>query len=454
MSPNNFPQRTPLSQWSAAQRKGIIMPIVIASVLILVLVLANMSYLFGETFEQAKRTHALRILAVDMDGGAIGAAIEGAAKSFQAENFPTIEFASPSKYSTPEAVRNAVCKGGYWGAMYINPGVSAKLASAVSGASTAAYNPAGSVTYTYNQARYPALADSLVGSNIQKVVSASRSFYYQSANGTAALRSLNATNHAATAAYLNPISSTPDLIGEQVQASRVFFNTVNIVIPTLAQFFYIMAQNGIGMSSGLLAKARRRDVWLVRFTVGKIHGLLTAITVTGYIWAYKETSPVGGAVFGKIFLIFWFFMDVQWQILESLVGSFLPMQFFPFFFLTWILTNVASSAFPFEIAPGFYRVGYALPAREVYSLYVQVWSGCADLTHIALPVLFSWWLVGHIGSVFSIRKRCADAAAIVAASATAAEKAPAGQDDTVSIPPRSASTEATLQSEEQVNNEK
>ncbi|KAL0778220.1 hypothetical protein CaCOL14_005873 [Colletotrichum acutatum] len=457
MSPNNVPQRTPLSQWSAAQRKGIIIPMVMSSILILVLVLANMSYLFGATFEQGKRTHALKILAVDLDGGAIGSAIVGASKSFQAANFPTIEFGSASKYSTPAAVKNAVCKGDYWGAIYINVGASAKLASAINGTSTAAYNAADSVTYTYNQARYPAIADSTINSNIQKVVGASRAFYYQSPNGTAALRSLNTTNLAAIAAYLNPISSTPDLIGAQTQASRVFFNTVNIIVPTLAQFFFILALNGIGMSSGLLAKMRVRDVWLIRFTIGKIYGFLTAVTVTGYLWAFRENWAVGGPEFGKTLLVFWLYMDVQWQVLESLIGSFVPMQLIPFFFLTWMLTNVASSVFPFEIMAGFYRIGYAFPAHEIYSLLVQAWTGCADQTRVALPVLFSWWLVGHVGSVFSIRKRCADAAAIVAAgaAAAAAAKAPAQQDDTVSIPPRSASTEVTLQSdEEQVRNEK
>ncbi|KZL74731.1 nitrosoguanidine resistance protein [Colletotrichum tofieldiae] len=450
MSTSGFRTRTPLSQWGGGQRKALFIPIVVSSIMILLLVLSNMSYLFGATFEQGKRTHALKILAVDLDGGAIGSAIAGASQSFQAANFPTIEFGSASRYSTPAAVKNAVCKGDYWGAIYIHKGASEKLASAISGNSNAAYNAADSVTYTYNQARYPAIGDSVLASNMQKVVAASRGFYYQSPNGTAALQSLNTTNPAAVAAYLNPISSTPDLIGAQTQASRVFFNTVNIIVPTLAQFFYILALNGIGMSSGLLAKARVRDVWLLRFGIGKLYGFLTALTVTGYLWAFRESWSVGGSEFGKTLLVFWLYMDVQWQVLEALIGSFLPMQFVPFFFLTWMLTNVASSVFPFEIMAGFYRIGYALPAHEVYSLLVQAWTGCADQTRIALPVLFSWWLVGHVGSVFSIRKRCADAEKIVAVAA----KAPA-QDDTFSIPPGSASTEMTLQSdEEQVRNEK
>ncbi|KAK2015232.1 hypothetical protein LZ32DRAFT_516965, partial [Colletotrichum eremochloae] len=388
------------------QRKSFLIPILAASIMILLLVLANMSYLFGATFEQGKRTHALKILAVDLDGGVIGSAIAGASNSLQAANFPTIEFGSASEYSTPAAVKNAVCKGDYWGAIYTNQGASEKLASAISGTSNAAYNAADSVTYTYNQARYPAIADSMLASNIQKVVAASRGFYYKSPSGTAALQSLNTTNPAAVAAYLDPISSTPDIIAAQTQASRVFFNTVNIIVPTLAQFFFILALNGICMNSGLHAKARIRDVWLLRFVASKIYGFLTAVTVTGYIWAFRENWAVGGPEFGKTLLVFWLYMDVQWQVLESLMASYIPMQFVPFFFLTWMLTNVASCVFPLELMAGFYRIGYALPAHEVYSLLVQAWSGCADETRVALPVLFSWWAVGHVVSVFSVRKRC------------------------------------------------
>ncbi|GKT45022.1 uncharacterized protein ColSpa_05203 [Colletotrichum spaethianum] len=451
MPGSGSPARTPLSKWDGGQRKALFIPLVVASIMILVLVLANMSYLFGATFEQGKRTHALKILAVDLDGGAIGSAIAGASKSLQAANFPTIEFGSASEYSTPAAVKNAVCKGDYWGAIYVHEGASQKLTSAISGTSNIAYDAADSVTYTYNQARYPAIADSVLASNMQKVVAASRGFYYQSPNGTSALQSLNTTNPAAVTAYLNPISSTPDLIGVQTQASRVFFNTVNVIVPTLAQFFYILALNGTGMSSGLLAKARVRDVWLLRFGIGKIYGFLTAVTVTGYLWAFRENWPVGGLQFGKTLLVYWLYMDVQWQVLESLIGSFLPMAAVPFFFLTWMLTNVASCVFPFEIMAGFYRIGYALPAREIYSLLVQAWTGCADETRIALPVLFSWWLVGHVGAVFSIRKRCADAEKMVAAVA----KAPAVPNDTVSMPSSSSSTEMTLRSdEEEARNEK
>ncbi|TEA20078.1 hypothetical protein C8034_v008790 [Colletotrichum sidae] len=450
--------RTPLSQWPAAQKKAALIPMAMSSVMLLLLVLANMSYLFGSTFDQAKRTHAIKILAVDFDEGAIGAAVSTASQSLQAATFPTIEFGSPTKYPTPAAVKKAVCKGDYWGAIYVPKGASAKLAGAVNGSSSSSpstYDAASSLTYTYNQARYPATADSVILSNIQKVVGAARGAYYQTPAGIAALAGLDTSDAAAVSAYLDPVQSTADLIRPTTQGSRVLFNTVNIIIPTLAQFFYILALNGIGLSSGLLARARVRDVWLLRFGVGKLYGLLTALTVSGYLWAFRESWAVGGAEFGANLLVFWLFMDVQWQVLEGLVGSFVPMQYMPFFVLTWIIANIASTVAPFELMPAFYRLGYALPAREAYSMMVLAWSGCADQTRVALPVLFAWLVAGHVLVVFSIRKRCADAAKMAAAAAAAAAVASKAPEQDVPIPPRSDSTELTLRSdEEQVRREK
>ncbi|KAF6790760.1 nitrosoguanidine resistance protein [Colletotrichum sojae] len=450
MSSQAFPTRTPLWQWPAAQRKGALMAMIMPSFLILLLVLANMSYLLGTTFEQTKRSHALKILAVDYDEGAIGAAVSQASKSLQNPSFPTIEFASASEYSEPAAVKNAVCRGDYWAAIYTPAGASSKLASAINGTLSGEYNPADSVVYTYNQARYPTVADSTLLSSVQKIVGAARGAYYQSPNGTAALASVG-RNPAGAAAFLNPIQSTADLIRPTVQGSRAFFNTVNIIIPTLAQFFYLLALNGTGASTGFLARARVLDVWVLRFGIAKIYAFLTALTVTGYLWAFRESWGVGGSEFGLTLLVFWLYMDVQWQVLESLIASFVPMHFSPFFFLTWIIVNIASVVTPLELMPGFYRLGYALPAREAYSLMVLAWSGCgAGQTRIALPVLFSWWVGGQVLAVFSIRKRCADAGKLAAAAAVAADA-----DGDEQMPPRSASTELTLRSdEEQVRNEK
>lgn len=97
------------------------------------------------------------------------------------------------------------------------------------------------------------------------------------------------------------------------------------------------------------------------------------------------------------------------MVMESLIASYIPLPFVPIFVVSWVLVNVASSIFPFELSAGWYRWGYVPPAHETYSLIVYVWSGCASPLWVALPVMFTRLVVGHVVAYFSIRKRCLDA---------------------------------------------
>ncbi|KAL3429183.1 hypothetical protein BDV09DRAFT_200851 [Aspergillus tetrazonus] len=90
--------------------------------------------------------------------------------------------------------------------------------------------------------------------------------------------------------------------------------------------------------------------------------------------------------------------------------TFIPMQFMPFCILTWMITNVASTIAPFELSPGFYRWAYALPAHEAYSILGQIFSDeCNNQLYRALPILFSWWVVGALVVVYALHYRCRQA---------------------------------------------
>jgi hypothetical protein len=87
--------------------------------------------------------------------------------------------------------------------------------------------------------------------------------------------------------------------------------------------------------------------------------------------------------------------------------GFIPMKFLPFFVLTWVILNVTSTIWPFELAPSFYRWGYALPAHEVWQVLIQIWSGGAvDRLYQALPILFTWEIVFLPLAVVALNFRC------------------------------------------------
>jgi hypothetical protein len=74
--------------------------------------------------------------------------------------------------------------------------------------------------------------------------------------------------------------------------------------------------------------------------------------------------------------------------------------------ITWVVLNVTSILLPFELSPGFFHWAYAMPAHEVYQVFVDIWSGgCNPKLSYALPVLFAFELSGLIFSGIGVHRR-------------------------------------------------
>ncbi|RGP68514.1 nitrosoguanidine resistance sng1 [Fusarium sporotrichioides] len=397
-SSNRTPARSPV--W-ANKTKTYIIPILMTALLIQVLFLGNMSYLFGALFKSGHRMHNLKILAIDYDGGDIGKAISGAYSTLQSNQFPTVEFGSSSEYDTPDKIRDAVCKHGYWGAVYTHPGASSRLLTTIKGDNVTTYDPKDAVTTIYNGAYYPAVFSSVKGS-LQSLTTVASNMYPITSSDI--LKAVNLTNPASASTFLNPFQSSVWDIMPTEQGSRVLLNTVAMVMAVLMQFFFQMAFNGI--TAKVLQSQSKRDVYIFRLVTGKAYTFVSALGMTGYIWAFRENWGVDAGQFFETWMCLWFYMDINYLVVDTVIGTVIPMQFFAFFLLTWIIINIASTVYPFDLTPGFFHWAWALPAHNVWLLLVGIWSGCRASIDVTLPILFSWWIVGHASSAWSVRKRC------------------------------------------------
>ncbi|MCJ1448519.1 MAG: hypothetical protein MMC23_009036 [Stictis urceolatum] len=73
---------------------------------------------------------------------------------------------------------------------------------------------------------------------------------------------------------------------------------------------------------------------------------------------------------------------------------------------SWVVLIVSSILLPFQLSPEFYRLGYALPAHEVFQTLLDICSGgCNPRLHTLLPVLFSWETLSFLGSVVGLYQR-------------------------------------------------
>ncbi|PWY81313.1 hypothetical protein BO83DRAFT_174249 [Aspergillus eucalypticola CBS 122712] len=142
-----------------------------------------------------------------------------------------------------------------------------------------------------------------------------------------------------------------------------------------------------------------------RALVAFVYTFSSALAMSGYIWVFREEWDVHSSQFGLTSMTIWLAMQVHFLLLEF-VTTFVPMQIIPFAILTWIILNVSSTLSPFELSPGFYRWGYALPGRELYDTLLQVWTrGCNPYLGRSLPILWSWWIVGVVGFAVALRYR-------------------------------------------------
>ncbi|EXK76256.1 hypothetical protein FOQG_18996 [Fusarium oxysporum f. sp. raphani 54005] len=237
-----------------------------------------------------------------------------------------------------------------------------------------------------------------------------------------ALKSANLTNPASASTLFNPFQASAWDIMPTEQGGRVLLNSVSMVMAIIMQFFFQMGFNGITGEAKVLQSQSKRDVYILRLTVGKIYTCVSALCMTAYLWAFRENWGVDAGQFFETWILLWLYMDINYLIVDTVLMTVIPMSFFSFFVLTSVIINIAATIYPFELTPGFFHWAWALPAHSVWLLLVHIWSGCSGNLGITLPILFTWWIVGHAGSAWSVRKRCLVAEAEAKAQANQNDK--------------------------------
>lgn len=91
----------------------------------------------------------------------------------------------------------------------------------------------------------------------------------------------------------------------------------------------------------------------------------------------------------------------------DVMSIWLPPQYTPMAVITWIMFNVTSILVPFDLSPAFYKLGYVMPAHEVYQVLTDIWSGgCNPKLHYALPIIFVLEVLGLVLSAVGVYRRC------------------------------------------------
>ncbi|KAL4734489.1 hypothetical protein BDV11DRAFT_198120 [Aspergillus similis] len=379
----------------AAARSGIILTL---------LFLSLFSYLFGSLYQLTGHTHNLNVVLVDYDGGVIGDAVNQAYQQLRSDSFPTVIKHPPSQYPQPAALRSAVCNTEYWGALYISDGASDRLATAISNAQAAAsYNRSDVLTLVWNEARYPAIIDTLA-QQVKSLSEAARVAYAQ-LNGTGAIQSLDTTSPASVAVYSNPWELASINIQPTTQGSRLIYNTLVIVLLLIQEFFFLATINGLYVQFGLFRRIYPKRMIVFRFIISAVYALAGSICATGAIWAFRAGWQVNGKQWALTWITLWLFGHLNFLTLD-VFAVWLPPPYVPMGLITWVVINVTSILVPFQLSPAFYKWAYALPAHACFNILIDVWSGgCNPQLGYALPVLFAYELSSGTLSGIGVYRR-------------------------------------------------
>ena len=392
--------------WSVPTRWRPVVSATIASILLLLVFLCNMSYMYGSLFGAESRIHNFHILAVDYDGGDVGEAMRVSYQHLQADTFPTVNFESRHAYPNIQAIRHAVCHEGYWGAVYTHEGATDRLLNALAG-EAASYNASDAVTYEYIGVYYPIIGPAYIDSSMQTLAAVSSRTLLR-ISGPSLVRSANFSNAIALSALNNPIAASSVVYYPTYQGARVLLNTVTIVVGNLMQFFFVMALNQIlGGTAHATGNMSKRKVYVARLALSKMHTLLSGLITASYVYAFRENWDLTVVQFCETWMCYWLYMEVTYLIMDTIVVAVVPLRFASFFVITWVILSITSTIYPFELNPGFYHWAWALPAHNVWRLILEVWSqGCKSQKAVAIPVLLVWWIVGSLTSAWSLRRKC------------------------------------------------
>ncbi|KAI4155695.1 MAG: hypothetical protein LQ340_000828 [Diploschistes diacapsis] len=392
------PKTLPLRKFFAAAA--------VKAVAILLLFLLNLAYLYGSVYNQPQRGAAFHVLLVDYDGGAVGRSLASAYQNLKSPSFPTLITQPASQYPSSDSIVQAVRNRQYWAAIFASQGASQRLSAALRGGSAAAtYDSTQALTYVWNEVRYPATGDAVFGISFALLVDATR-VAYNSINGTEALATLAQNDPAAVQVYLDPIDATAINVNPMPQGAKVFYNTISMGMPILQQFFFILALNGMSARFRIYSGLPPKSSGILRAAVSVVYTFVGALCMTGYIWAFRENWAVHGDQFAETWMLLWLLMHIHFCLIDA-ATSVLPQPAMPFLIVTWIFLNISATISPFEHTPGFYRLGYALPAYSTYEILTYIWSnGPAPELHRDLPIMFAWWLVGLACAILAHRRRC------------------------------------------------
>ena len=283
--------------------------------LLQLLFLCLFAYIFGSLYQEGGHTHNLNVAFVDYDGGVIGQAFLDAYKKIQGPEFPTLMQQEASSYpNRPASLVAEVCHARAWGALYIAPGASDRLAKALTSSSAAKdYNVSDSVFYIWNEARYATIVDQAISGNLQTLAVKAVSAWIARAKLP---QNISVQDPDLLKVLVAPWELSSINLKPTPQGSRLIYNTIVIILVFIQEFFYLGTINGLYDRFKLFTVLRPRRIIAYRAMISGAYTLVGSLCTTSMIWAFKAGWAVGGTQFVLNWMTLWLFAHVNFLVFD------------------------------------------------------------------------------------------------------------------------------------------
>ncbi|KAL1858143.1 hypothetical protein VTK73DRAFT_7919 [Phialemonium thermophilum] len=405
-----------------AVRRDVVRRWLLTTAVLLLFIVGILSLFWGVLFAQDEKTRSLVVYVVDFDGQAapydsvtpfVGPIVTRTARQLLEEPGPSLGYTVvPASHfrQDPLAVRRAVYDWECYAAIYVNPNATALLREAVA-VGNASYDPRGSLQFVLLSARDQTTYESVVYPHLASFAQAfSAAFGPAWARAVATNASWTRDHLAAASTAVNPGISplVVDLRPFQPPAATpsVSIGLIYLIIMAFFSFsFFLPIHMNFVIPRGhpplhfwQLILWRLFSTVLAYFFISLAYSLVSLAFRIPFrpppASPVEPPPPQGATAYGRgSFLVYWMVNFVGMNALGLAcenVAMLLGQPWTALWLIFWVITNVSTSFYSLDLAPGFYRWGYAWPLRHIVAASRQILFDLRSQIGLNLGVLFAW----------------------------------------------------------------
>ncbi|KAL5340930.1 hypothetical protein BJX70DRAFT_387033 [Aspergillus crustosus] len=376
-----------------------------------VFILCVLSLYWAVQFKVNDHLPSLQVWVVDFDSAdsqdaIVGPAVTNLTEKIVASSSQTLGYSikSAAEFNNdPIAVRQAVYDEHCWAAIIVNSGASTLLRDAVNNGNTS-YDPSDAAQFIIISARDQTTVSSYI-------TPAFHSFELQlrSEFGPQWVRSLaeQSVNFTLTPQAVNPAIafSTLDLrpFAPAAATPSVTIGLIYLIIIAFFNFPFLMPVHG------MLIKGNHPPLKPPHWIIWRILSSITAYFFLSLFYSFVSlafqipfsNSPAPDTIsaanpnaYGKgSFVVFWMLNWVGMAALGFPCENMAMVLGFPhsaMFLIFWVITNVSSGFYALDLAPGFFKWGYAWPLHRIVEALRTILFGTHSRIGLDFGILFAW----------------------------------------------------------------